>query len=179
MTAKVGKTCAHHFPYINLYEKSVIAFSLGIGLPFFLLTSNLHPSIQIAWQQKSKWSFQHIWRPTKKKKKKKKKKTLSSKTFKWSTCNSITLTQPVLCCILGWMLRMFTQSWKETKGLIISLCWYGSKDHHFILLPGHILYRKSGGHKIVCSICTGVKFKSCLSRTTPTDFSCYNDSEKV
>ena len=46
---------------------------------------------------------------------------------------------------------------KETKGLIISLCWYGSKDHHFTLLPGHILYRKPGGHKIVC---TGVKFKS-------------------
>ena len=26
-----------------------------------------------------------------------------------------------------------------------------SKDHHFILLPGHILYRKPGGHKIVCT----------------------------
>ena len=29
-----------------------------------------------------------------------------------------------------------------------------------MLLPGHILYRKSGGHKIVC---TGVKFKSCFN----------------
>ena len=49
---------------------------------------------------------------------------------------------------------------KRNKGSIISLYWYGSKDHHFILLPGHILYRKSGGHKIVC---TGVKFKSCFN----------------
>ena len=49
---------------------------------------------------------------------------------------------------------------KKKEGLIISLCWYGSKDHHFILLPGHIMYRKPVGHKIVC---TGVKFKSCFS----------------
>ena len=46
--------------------------------------------------------------------------------------------------LLGWKQRKFTQL-KETKGLIISLYWYGSKDHHFILLPGHILYRKPGG----------------------------------
>ena len=31
---------------------------------------------------------------------------------------------------------------------------------YFILLLGHILYRKSGGHKIVC---TGIKFISCFN----------------
>ena len=36
--------------------------------------------------------------------------------------------------------------------MITSLCWYGSKDHHFILLPGHILYRKPGGHKIFLNL---------------------------
>ena len=66
---------------------------------------------------------------------------------------------------------------KKQKGLIILLCWYGSKDPYVILLPGHILYRKPGGHKIVY---TGVKFKSSFNvvKTIPTDSACYNDSEK-
>ena len=49
-------------------------------------------------------------------------------------------------------------SWKETKGLIILLCWYGSKDS--ISYCCRVLYGKPGGHKIVC---TGVKFKSCFN----------------
>ena len=60
---------------------------------------------------------------------------------------------------------------------MILLCLYGTKDQYFILLPGHSLYMKPGGHKIVCK---GVKFKSCFDvvktyRQIPT---CYNDSEK-
>ena len=53
---------------------------------------------------------------------------------------------------MGWMLRKFTQL-KRNKRFdnFVMLV----KDHHFILLLGHILYRKPGGHKIVC---TGVKF---------------------
>ena len=58
---------------------------------------------------------------------------------------------------LGQTLATFNQLEKKQKGLIILLCWYGSKDPYVILLPGHILYRKPGGHKIVY---TGVKFKS-------------------
>ena len=49
---------------------------------------------------------------------------------------------------------------------------------HCSLLPGHIMYRKPVGHKIVC---TEVKFKvaSMLSKSIPTDSSCYNNSKKV
>ena len=36
----------------------------------------------------------------------------------------------------------------------------GPRTNIFILLPGHILYRKPWGHKIVC---TGDKFKSCVN----------------
>ena len=41
---------------------------MPLSLPFcwreiYIYTSK-HPSIQTEWQQKSKWSFQHSWRPT-------------------------------------------------------------------------------------------------------------------
>ena len=40
------------------------------GLGFCGQETHIHTSLQTAWQWKSKWSFQHSWRPTKKKKKK-------------------------------------------------------------------------------------------------------------
>ena len=57
------------------------------------------------------------------------------------------------------MLAKFNQL-KRNKRFDNFIMLYGSKDHYFILLPGHILYRKPGGHKIAC---TGVKFKSCFN----------------
>ena len=44
-----------------------------------------------------------------------------------------------------------------------------------MLLPGHILYKKPGGHKIQG---LNSKVPSMLSKTIPTDSACYNDSEK-
>ena len=59
--------------------------------------------------------------------------------------------------LLGCTLGKFTQlKWNKRFDNFMML---GSKDHYFILLSGH-LYRKPGGHKIVC---TGVKFKSCFN----------------
>ena len=50
-------------------------------------------------------------------------------------------------------------------------------DYYFILLQGHILYRKPRGLKIVC---TEVKFKSCFNvvKNLTKNSSYYNDSEK-
>ena len=56
---------------------------------------------------------------------------------------------------------LYLISWKETKRFdnsIMLIGVNGSKDQYFILLPGHIQYRKHRGHK---KVCTGVKFKSC------------------
>ena len=57
-------------PTYQVWWKSVINFWKRLPL---WLTTNLHTSIhpyihphtQAAWQRKSKWSFQHSWRPTK------------------------------------------------------------------------------------------------------------------
>ena len=62
------------------------------------------------------------------------------------------------CSQIGRTLPKFTQLKRNKR--FDNLCWYGSKNHYFILLPGHILYRKPGGHKIVC---IGVKFKRCFN----------------
>ena len=83
----------------------------------------------------------------------------------------------------------FSQHWRpdaskiysaeKTKGLMILLCWYGAKDQYFILLPGHILYRKA--RRLQTSLYTGQiqKLLQCCQKNIPTDFSCYNDSEEV
>ena len=63
-------------PTYQIWWKSVIAFSIeSEGLPFDVdekptsLHTSVHMSIQTALQMKTKWFFQHGWRPTKKKKK--------------------------------------------------------------------------------------------------------------
>ena len=69
-------------------------------------------------------------------------------------------------------------NWKETKGLIISFCWYVSKDHHFILLPGHILYRKPSGSQDSLYRGQIQKLLQCCREPYQHISSCYNDSEK-
>ena len=65
-------------------------------------------------------------------------------------------TTIVILLYLGRTLAKFNQLKRNKRfDIFIKLVWV-----HFMLLPGCILYRKPGGHKIVC---TGVKFKSCFN----------------
>ena len=61
-TDHVGNTCAYHYLHTKFYENRSLRSSKG--LPFSWWETYIHPSIQTAWQLKSKWSFQHSWRPT-------------------------------------------------------------------------------------------------------------------
>ena len=62
-----GSTCAHHYPYTKFKENRSLCSHLRVKVYLPML---IHPSIcthmQTALQMKTKWSFQHSWRPTKK-----------------------------------------------------------------------------------------------------------------
>ena len=69
-------------PTYKFYEKLHSHWTAKVY--FLMLTiSDIHPSIQTALQMKTKWSFKHSWRPTKKKKKKKKKRFLLEGVIKY------------------------------------------------------------------------------------------------
>ena len=53
-----------------------------------------------------------------------------------------------------------------------------SKGQYFILLLGHILHRKPRGHKEVHEQGSNSQVASMLSKTIPTDSSCFSNSEK-
>ena len=63
---------------------------------------------------------------------------------------------------IGWTLARFTQlkRYKEFDDFIMLVWNQGSIFDIATGYTGHILNRKPGGHKIVC---TGVKFKSCFN----------------
>ena len=88
--------------------------------------------------------------------KKKKKIDRPTQNFNFSTGGQ---TNIFFFGLIGRTLPKFTQL-KRNKRFdnFIMLVWVQSSP--FILLPDHILYRKPGGHNIVC---TRVKFKSFFS----------------
>ena len=67
-TDHVGSTCA---PTSHISSLMKIGHCILIRERRFTFdvddkpTYSVHPSVQTAWQMKTKWSFQHSWRPTK------------------------------------------------------------------------------------------------------------------